>query len=131
MIHREHQQLRRTRRACGCAVHVLQLIRIAQAPRPLALEKRAQLGPGGHRGCTAVARDHDRAAGIPIPATGRDRQGTKPAAQEPAHERVAGAQDVENLDIEAGCFDAAVQRRADHAFECDAAVRSQLAYQYC
>ena len=89
-------------------------------------EEILQLGPARHRRRAAVPRHRERAAGIGVLAAVLDRLIAQVAAQEAAHEGVAGAQDVEHLDREARALDALLDVVGNRAIEHGAAHRPAL-----
>ena len=105
MVEGQDHQLVPAARAGGGAVQVFQQRVLAQAPRGRAVrEEVLQLRPARHRRRAAVARHHQRAAGVGPGAAAQQRLVFQPAAQEARHEGVARAQHVEHFDREARAF---------------------------
>ena len=130
MVEREHRELRPVARAGRRAVQVLEVGVLAQpAGRGAVREEVLQLDLARHRRRAAVARDDQRAAGVRVGAAARERLVAQPAAQEAGHERIAGAEHVEDLDRKAGAGEAVVEALRDRAVEDDAAHRAALHHQ--
>ena len=128
MVDGEHRQLVPAAAAGGRAVHMFQPRVVAQPERPIRRrEERLQFRPRRHRRCAAVARHDQCTTRVAPAAAGRQRLVAQPAAQEAGHERVAGAEHVEDVDGEPGADHAVVERRRDRPVERDAAQRAALA----
>src|SRR3546814_1012892 len=91
------------------------------------LQEHLQLFPGRHRRRAAVARDHDRAAGVGVAAARVERFVAQPAAQEAGHERIASAEHVEHVHLEALADHAVVQRSEEHTSELQSLMRISYA----
>src|SRR5665213_3107128 len=92
-------------------------------------EKILHLPPGRHGGRAAVAGDDDCARRIGEHATPLQRHAPQPATQKAAHECIAGAQDIVDIDLKSGTHDALTKAVRYFAREGHAAVRTAFAYQ--
>ena len=98
VVEGEGQHLGPRAAAVGRPVQVFEVGIFAQAKMGAALvEERLQLDPTRHRRRTAMARHGEGAAGVGPARAHFQLLAAQPAAQEPAHEGVAGAEDVEHL----------------------------------
>ena len=128
VVEGEGQHLRPMPLAVGAPVQALERLVVAQRPlRRAVREEVAELGPGRDRRRAAVPGDREGAAGIGEPAAFLKRQVAQIAAQEAAHEGIAGAQHVVDLDRKARPLDPVLDVVRDGAGERHAAHRPALA----
>src|SRR5258708_829292 len=78
-----------------------------------------------------MASDHHGAAGIAESAAFCECLTAQPAAQKAAHERIARAEDIQDLDLKSSDHQALIDRVGDLAREGHAALAPTLAYQDC
>ncbi len=131
MVEGEDHQLRPIAMPTGDAMQVIQA-RIQPrhpADRPAPCQVVGELRLVRHRRGAGMARHHQRAAGIGALGAIVERLVAQPAGEEAAHEGVAGAEHVEDLDREALDHQAVFDLRRDRPFEHDAAERPALHHQ--
>ena len=118
-------------RPVGRPVDVAEALIVAQtAVRAALVEEIPELHQARDRRGAAVTRDDDGAAGVGGAATILQSRARKPAMEEAGHERIAGAEHVEDLDVEAGAGDAVLDGPGNGALEDDAAHRPALDHQH-
>ena len=109
MVDREREERLRLRPPRRRPMDVVQrLVMAERVMRAALLEKRLQLDPGRIFRRAEQPRHGEGAAGVGPGRRGRVRLAPQPAAQEAAHEGVAGAEHVEHLDRKAAPDDAVV-----------------------
>ena len=130
VVEGEDAQLGPVVQAVGGPVDLLELGVVAQrGGADAAVEEEPELLPGGVGRGAAVAGDGEGAAGVGVLERGRPVLAGQPALEQAGHEAVAGAEDVEDLDREAGALLAVVEGGGDRAGEGGGALRAALADQ--
>ena len=121
-----HQRFRLRRRVVAQWMWLIASSLRSARWRAAVLEEIAQLRPRRIFRRAEEARDREGAAGVRPGRAGLERLVAKPAAQEPGHEGVAGAEHVVDLDRETLADDPVVERRRDRTGKDDAAHRPAL-----
>ena len=130
VVEGEDAQLGPVVQAVGGPVDLLELGVVAEGGgADAAVEEELELLPGGVGRGAAVAGDGEGAAGVGVLERGRPVLAGEPALEQAGHEAVAGAEDVEDLDGEAGALLAVVEGGGDGAGEGGGACGAALADQ--